>query len=209
MSKIDGMDAAARKAHPLFTGCLAYFPDALLEVAHLSKIGNDQHNPGQPLHWSRGKSNDHADCLVRHQLDHGRRDVDGERHSAKVAWRALAQLQLEIEKDGETAVVDTPERRTGEACRRKVFTGPTAFMRRMSNSGRRSTDTTPFGNLPYPLQPLSPGVRVKHRDEGDPGTVHKVCQAKVVGELTDGALVHWDATGLITWYPLFELEAVS
>lgn len=91
--------AAERKATPVFSGVLAYFPDAIRAVARLSQIGNDQHNPGQPLHWAREKSNDHADCIVRHQLEVGTRDTDGVRHATKVAWRALAQLQLEIEAD--------------------------------------------------------------------------------------------------------------
>lgn len=90
-------DAAARKAHPLVSGCLDYFPDALLEVAALSKIGNDQHNPGQPIHWNRAKSGDEADALLRHLLDRGTLDNDGVRHSVKVAWRALALLQKELE----------------------------------------------------------------------------------------------------------------
>jgi hypothetical protein len=90
-------DKAARKAIPIATGCLDYFPDAIAAVADLSRVGNDQHNPGQPLHWSRGKSDDHPDCLVRHLLERGTIDTDGVRHSAKVAWRALAILQLEIE----------------------------------------------------------------------------------------------------------------
>lgn len=66
--------SAIRKAMPLFSGCLAYFPDALLAVAKLSKIGNDKHNPGQPLHWSKDKSADHADCIARHLLEHGKPD---------------------------------------------------------------------------------------------------------------------------------------
>lgn len=82
---------------PLFTGVLMYFPDALLEVAEVSRQGNEQHNPGEPLHWSREKSNDHLDCAIRHTLDHGKIDVDGRRHLAKAAWRILAELQLEIE----------------------------------------------------------------------------------------------------------------
>ena len=90
-------DAAERKAAPVFSGVLRYFPLALAEVARVSKAGNDQHNPRQPLHWARGKSTDHADCLVRHQIDAGTIDSDGQRHSAKVAWRALAQLQQELE----------------------------------------------------------------------------------------------------------------
>ena len=93
-------DAKARKDTPLYSGVMAYFPDALCEVARLSKIGNDQHNPGQPMHWAKDKSTDHEDCIARHLLDHGKRDTDGVRHSAKVAWRALAMLQIEIEKEG-------------------------------------------------------------------------------------------------------------
>lgn len=90
-------EAAKRKAIPLATGCVDYFPDALAAVAELSRIGNDQHNPGQPLHWDRAKSTDEADALMRHFIDRGKLDSDGVRHSAKVAWRALALLQKEIE----------------------------------------------------------------------------------------------------------------
>jgi hypothetical protein len=92
-------DAKARKALPIITGVLDYFPDAIAEVAELSRIGNDQHNPGQPLHWSKHKSFDHVDCLGRHLLDRGTRDTDKVRHSTKVAWRALAALQIEIEAE--------------------------------------------------------------------------------------------------------------
>lgn len=91
-------DSAARKAAPIASGVLDYFPLALADVARLSKIGNDKHNPGQPLHWSRGKSDDHADCIVRHMIERGTVDTDGVLHDAKVAWRALAQLQLAIER---------------------------------------------------------------------------------------------------------------
>lgn len=92
-------DATERKAIPLFSGCLAYFPDALAAVASLSKAGNDQHNPGEPIGWARAKSTDQADTIARHLLEHGSIDTDGHRHSAKLAWRALALLQLEIEAD--------------------------------------------------------------------------------------------------------------
>ena len=90
-------DTAARKAIPVASGCLDYFPHALLAVAELSRIGNEQHNPGAPLHWDRTKSQDEADALLRHLIDRGKVDTDGVRHSAKVAWRALALLQKEIE----------------------------------------------------------------------------------------------------------------
>lgn len=90
-------DAADRKELPLVTGCLDYFPNALAAVAALSLMGNKQHNPGQPLHWSRDKSSDHADCLVRHLMERGTVDTDGVRHSVKVVWRALALAQVELE----------------------------------------------------------------------------------------------------------------
>jgi hypothetical protein len=92
-------DPAERKGIPITTGVLDYFPLALAEVARVSKAGNDQHNPGQPLHWSKDKSTDHADCIPRHLIDRGSRDTDGMRHSAKLAWRALALLQIELENE--------------------------------------------------------------------------------------------------------------
>ena len=94
-----------RKQYPVFSGVLAYFPDAIAAVAHLSWVGNQQHNPGQPLHWARGKSTDQEDTLLRHLMESGGGnvgtgfDTDGIRHSAKAAWRVLAKLQLEIEHD--------------------------------------------------------------------------------------------------------------
>lgn len=93
-------DATERKAIPLASGVLDYFMSALIEVAKVSHAGNEQHNPGQPLHWSRGKSNDHADTMIRHFAERGTLDIDGRRHSAKMVWRALAILQLELEDAG-------------------------------------------------------------------------------------------------------------
>ena len=90
-------DPTRRKALPITTGVLDYFPDAIAAVAAVSRAGNDQHNPGEELHWARGKSMDQADTIVRHLMDRGSVDTDGHRHSAKAAWRALALLQLEIE----------------------------------------------------------------------------------------------------------------
>ena len=95
-------DPAVRKGMPICTGVLDYFPLALAEVARVSKAGNDQHNPGQPLHWSKGKSTDHADCIPRHLIDRGTFDPTDnppQRHSAKLAWRALALLQTELEDE--------------------------------------------------------------------------------------------------------------
>lgn len=94
-------DATERKGIPITSGVLDYFPAALAAVAKVSKAGNDQHNPGEPLHWARGTSTDQADTLVRHLMERGSVDSDGQRHSAKMAWRALALLQLELEEAGE------------------------------------------------------------------------------------------------------------
>ena len=82
------------------TGLLDYFPDACAAVAAVSVAGNKQHNGDQPLHWARGKSADHADTIIRHLMERGTLDTDGARHSAKVAWRALALLQQELEDAG-------------------------------------------------------------------------------------------------------------
>lgn len=90
-----------RKAYPVATGVVDYFPDAIMAVAHCSYVGNEQHNPGSPLHWDRSKSGDESDALMRHFLERGTLDTDGVRHSAKVAWRALAMLQKEIEAEQE------------------------------------------------------------------------------------------------------------
>ncbi len=93
------MTAEERKKAPVYSGVLNYFPDAILEVAKVSYIGNQQHHPDKPLHWDRSKSTDELDALTRHLIDAGKLDTDGMRHSAKVAWRALANLQKEIEND--------------------------------------------------------------------------------------------------------------
>jgi hypothetical protein len=105
-------DAAGRKTYPVASGFLDYFPDAIAAVAHLSWKGNEQHNPGQPLHWARGKSADEADTMMRHFLQRGTLDTDGVRHTVKMAWRALAILQKEIEAEQaqEREQVDLEER---------------------------------------------------------------------------------------------------
>jgi len=92
-------EAERRKQHPVATGVMDYFPLALYEIAHVSWKGNEQHQPGTPVHWDRTKSKDEADALMRHFLARGTKDTDGLRHSAKMAWRALALLQKELEDD--------------------------------------------------------------------------------------------------------------
>lgn len=92
-------DAQERKDTPIVTGVLDYFPDAIAEVARVSRVGNEQHHAGAKLHWDKSKSRDEADALVRHLMERGTRDADGMRHSAKVAWRALALLQRELDAE--------------------------------------------------------------------------------------------------------------
>ena len=82
-------DAQERKQIPMYTGVLKYFPDALAAVAKLSLKGGEQHGQtAETLHWDRSKSGDELDALMRHILDG---DWDA------VAWRALANLQKQIE----------------------------------------------------------------------------------------------------------------
>jgi hypothetical protein len=99
-----------RKALPIFDGLLMYFPDACVEVARVSKVGNDQHNPGQEMHWAREKSTDQMNTAIRHLMDAGQGneiDIDGCWHRAKAAWRVLAGLQLAIEKRRQMGQVAT------------------------------------------------------------------------------------------------------
>lgn len=93
--------ANIRKDYPVFSGVLKYFPLAIMEIAKVSKAGSEQHHPGKPLHWDRSKSTDEADALSRHLIESGTVDTDGIRHTAKVAWRALALLQKELENDSQ------------------------------------------------------------------------------------------------------------
>ena len=85
-------DSAARKTYPLYRGLFAYFPRALAAISHLSYAGNEKHNPGEPLQWSREKSGDHLDCLLRHVLEGA---------AVEAAWRALAHLELTLEGEAE------------------------------------------------------------------------------------------------------------
>jgi N-acetyl-anhydromuramyl-L-alanine amidase AmpD len=99
---------ADRKAMPMARGLLDYFPAALAAVSSHSYLANRKHNPGEEINWARGKSNDHADCIMRHLIERGGVEEvelpDGQiillRASAALAWRALALLQEELEAEG-------------------------------------------------------------------------------------------------------------
>jgi hypothetical protein len=98
-------DAVERNQYPIWDGVLAYFPAAIAEMSRLSKVGNDQHNPGEPMHWAREKSRDHKNKILKHMLDTGPVDApvydsDGVLHSVKMAWRACAFAQEQLEALG-------------------------------------------------------------------------------------------------------------
>jgi hypothetical protein len=93
-----------RKDTPVFSGVMMYFPDAMLSIAQHSYKGNQKHNPGQPIHWAKEKSKDHADSIARHLIDIGPNwdalDTEtGSYHATALAWRALALLQTLLERD--------------------------------------------------------------------------------------------------------------
>jgi hypothetical protein len=98
-SSVLPIDASERKAAPVFSGMLMYFPKACVAIARLSLAGNIQHyGPGKPLHWNREVSADHQDCMVRHAMQSGTYDTDGILHDVKAAWRALAQAEVTIDR---------------------------------------------------------------------------------------------------------------
>ena len=98
-------EAELRKATPIYTGFIKYFPFAIEAVARLSKIANEQHHPGTEVHWDMEKSKDEQDAMLRHTVDEAKHekgflpetDTDGVLHLTKVAWRAMAKLERKLE----------------------------------------------------------------------------------------------------------------
>jgi len=84
-----------RKEIPVFSGVLKYFPKAIRYVSKVSYVGNEQHNPGTPLHWDREKSKDELDACVRHLIDHTEEPVDddGFLHLGTAEWRTLGEWE--------------------------------------------------------------------------------------------------------------------
>ena len=99
---------STRKAIPIWSGVMKYFPKTIQFLAFLSWAGNEQHNKGQPLHWARGKSMDHMDCFMRHafnrlEMDYGDPDAGDipMPHCVKASWRSLADSELILERHGD------------------------------------------------------------------------------------------------------------
>ncbi len=87
--------SASRKTAPVWQGFMRYFPRAMKAVAYLSWMGNQKHNPdAETLGWSWNRSNDHGDCVGRHQSEVGELDEYNLQHEIAVAWRAMAQLEV-------------------------------------------------------------------------------------------------------------------
>jgi hypothetical protein len=98
-----------RKGIPVYSGFIKYFPRAILAVARLSKIANDQHNPGEPLHWAKEKSQDEPDAMMRHLIDDiisDKVDTDGVMHLTKVSWRAMALLERRLEEIEDEEIIN-------------------------------------------------------------------------------------------------------
>ena len=119
-------DDKARKGLPLFKQITRYFPKALREITKVSVVNNVRYNPDREptdINWNRPLSADQLGSLFRHLLEH---EVDGKVFDlvpsdvakktgitqvyvlAEAAWRSLAALELEIEKQEASALVEKP-----------------------------------------------------------------------------------------------------
>jgi hypothetical protein len=116
-------DDKQRKMLPIFKMITGYFPKALREVTRVCVANNVRYNPDrkpQDINWARGKSTDQLGSLFRHILEAQEglvfeelppevQAACGEGFDkvyvlAEAAWRALAALELEIEKQEAMAV---------------------------------------------------------------------------------------------------------
>lgn len=163
-------DSDARKAFPLWRGLFRYAPAALAAAARVSLRGSQKHNPGQPMHHSRHKSTDHADCYLRHLMDleedfgHGRGyDEHGEPQVGYMVWRAIlfAQEWLEINEGAPRAPAAVLE---GES------------IPAVSPAGFR----LPEEAMPEPLTPARPVRSIDDRVWFRSG-----------GKLREAAMTHW------------------
>jgi hypothetical protein len=111
-----GTDSQARKDTPMLAGLFGYFLAALAGVARHSWRSNRKHNGDEPMHWARGKSMDHGECVLRHVADAEEMRAELERNGGigrpdeikayleecdALAWRALAYAQTAYETYGD------------------------------------------------------------------------------------------------------------
>ena len=83
---LNGLSASERKGYPVGKFIRDYFPNALLVLARHSLLSNEQHNPGEPMRWSKEKSIGEGDEIIRHFM---------EGDTVSMAWRALELLERE------------------------------------------------------------------------------------------------------------------
>lgn len=114
-------DDKARKNLPVFAMLSGYFPKAMREITKVCVANNVRYNPDKApadISWARGKSKDQLGSLFRHIFE---RSVDGQVTEvttpevvkttgieriyvmAEAAWRACAQLELDIEAEEQKA----------------------------------------------------------------------------------------------------------
>lgn len=112
MNSIFSDDSDERHKFPVYTGFIRYFPLAVAAASRVSYDGNEKHNPGEPMEWSREKANNHADCLVRHL-------IDGD--WGELVWRACALAQIMIEHENGLGAIECatipPRIRLCDSCR--------------------------------------------------------------------------------------------
>lgn len=118
-------DDKLRKNVPIFKMIVGYFPKSMREITKVCVANNVRYSPDRApadINWARGKSPDQLGSAFRHMLDY---EVDGlifEAVDALVtektgidkvytlaegAWRLLAALELEIEKQEQDDKVGT------------------------------------------------------------------------------------------------------
>lgn len=92
--------SARRKDQPVTEGFFKYCPAAIRLASEISRLGNDKHNPGEPLHHARDKSGDHLDCVGRHLLDADSVDGDsGIIEAVNAFWRLGMYIQEKCERE--------------------------------------------------------------------------------------------------------------
>lgn len=114
-----------RKNLPVFDMLVRYFPKAMREITRVCVANNVRYSPDRApndINWARGKSPNQLGSLFRHMLE---RAVDGKVFEdvppevtaatgiekvyvlAEAAWRACAELELEIEREESKAAAST------------------------------------------------------------------------------------------------------
>lgn len=122
---IFGETDAERKACPVFDGFVMYFPRSMAAIARHSAKANEKHNPGEKLHWARGKSTDHLNTALRHLIDAGMGILwDGEYNNMVAnGWRTMAALETYLEQVEGIDAVSAAQNDAIKVIAEKLFPG--------------------------------------------------------------------------------------